>query len=356
MSIDFDFPLFLTPERLDSLLARGWFRMRESVFTTHYYLREGKLLSTVWLRSCLESYSFTKSQRKMLRQRDQQFEVKISKLQLTDEHEKLYNAYLAVASGERSDTIEGILGDIDGLIFQSMQVEIRDAGRLIGFSVFDCGATSIESILGIYHPDYTDKSLGIYTMFLEVRYAIKNGYKYYYIGYFTPYFSAFDYKCRLGNLQFFNPENEEWKAFVELDVSGLWSEQHLKYLQHTQAYLQSKGVESIIRMNVHYDTIILNELSDLYLEEPLFLDIRMGEHTSVGHMCYYSIQRKCLRLFLVDFDSKSGIPFSKSVFAEEGIPVHTSLIRKTYFIADGETPEEVFRAGQVTAQIKSEDQ
>jgi leucyl-tRNA---protein transferase len=342
MSIDFDFPLFLTPERLDSLLARGWFRMRESVFTTHYYLREGKLLSTVWLRSNLQKYQFSKSQRKMIRRLDQLYDVRISKLQLTEEHELLYQEYLDIAQGERADTIEGILGDVEGLIFQSMQIEIRHNGRLIGFSVFDCGANSIESIVGVYHPEFAEQSIGIYTMFLEVRYAIENDFSYYYIGYFTPYFPAFDYKLRLGGLQFFNPDNEEWSTLEDLDVNNLWSQLHLKKLNQVKLFLEEKGLQANILINVHYDTIILNELGDLYLEEPLFLDIRLDKQSSIGHLCYYSIRKRCLRLYWADFESKTGIPFSQSVISDEGIPIHTSLIRKTYFVADGQTSVELF--------------
>jgi len=342
MSIDFDFPLFLTPERLDSLLARGWFRMRESVFTTHYYLREGKLLSTVWLRSVVKGYRFSKSQRKMIRRLDEEYDVQISTLNLTEEHEALYQEYLQVAQGERSDTIEGILGDVDGLIFHSMQIEIRDNGKLIGFSVFDCGANSIESIVGIYHPEYGDKSIGIYTMFLEVRYAIEQGFSFYYIGYFTPFFPAFDYKLRLGNLQFFNPDTEEWSPMEHISIDELWSQLHLNKLKEVQAFLGEKGLETNIIINVHYDTIILNELGDLYLEEPLCLDIRLDKNSSIGHLCYYSIRNRCLRLFWADFESKTGIPYSSSVESDDGLPIHTSLIRKTYFVADGQTPVDVF--------------
>ena len=57
-----DFIVFIM-EELDALLNKGWFRMRENVFTTHYYIRNADLLSTVWLRSTLANYRFSKSQR-----------------------------------------------------------------------------------------------------------------------------------------------------------------------------------------------------------------------------------------------------------------------------------------------------
>ena len=119
-------------------------------------------------------------------------------------------------------------------------------------SVFDIGATALQSIIGMYDPDYEEDSLGVYTMLLEVEWAIEQGYELYYIGYFTPGFSTFDYKLRLQNIQFFNPDSQQWFAIEQLNHDLLWSSQHVQRLQkvqqisHNARYGQYDSIECVL--------------------------------------------------------------------------------------------------------------
>jgi leucyl-tRNA---protein transferase len=344
MSLEFDFPVFLSPEELDELLGNGWFRMRENVFTTHYYIRDASLLSTVWLRSPLENYRFSKSQRKHLRHLNARYDIRFMPLLITEEHEDLYQRYLTVAQGERSESLEGVLGDLDCVVFQSRMLEARDPqanNALVAMSVYDVGATSLQSIIGIYAPEYGHESLGVYTMLLEVEHAIVEGYQWYYIGYFTPGFSTFDYKLRLNSLQFFNPDTQQWFPIEQLDLSLLWSSQHISRLEEFQKYLEAHHMAPKICLNVFYDTIILHDLGETYLDEPIFLDMRMQKNMRVGHLCYFSISQQVYRLYLVDYEARQGN--SRHHNTEGCWPVHNSLIRKTHFVGEATTPAALMR-------------
>jgi leucyl-tRNA---protein transferase len=344
MSLEFDFPVFLSPEELDELLGNGWFRMRENVFTTHYYIRDASLLSTVWLRSPLGNYRFSKSQRKHLRHLNARYDIRFMPLLITEEHEDLYQRYLTVAQGERSESLEGVLGDIECVVFKSQMLEVRDPqanNALVAMSVYDVGATSLQSIIGIYAPEYGHESLGVYTMLLEVEHAIVEGYQWYYIGYFTPGFSTFDYKLRLNNLQFFNPDTQQWFPIEQLDLSLLWSGQHISRLEEFQRYLEAHHMAPKIRLNVFYDTIILHDLGETYLDEPIFLDMRMQKNMRMGHLCYFSISQQVYRLYLVDYEARQGN--SRHNNTEGRWPVHNSLIRKTHFVGEATTPEALMR-------------
>ena len=81
------------------------------------------------LRSTLADYRFSKSQRKHLRSLHKRYDVQFSPLVLTQEHEVLYQRYLTVAKGDRSTTVEGVLGDVECVVFQSQMLEVRDPGR-----------------------------------------------------------------------------------------------------------------------------------------------------------------------------------------------------------------------------------
>lgn len=340
MSIDFDYPIFLSPEQLDKILEKGWFRMHESVFTTHFYMREGKLLSTVWLRSVLDNYQFSKNQRKKLRMIHRRYEVHFSPLRLCSEHEDLYQSYMRTAKGKRAQSISDILGDASELVFQTWQLEVRFDGQLVAYSVFDVGRRSLQSILGIYDPDFAQDSLGVLTMLLEVEYAIQRGFSFYYIGYFTPNCNAFDYKLRLQNIEFYNPDSERWYPLALLKLEHLWSTIHQRKLEQAQEWLLDNGVESQIFLNQHYDTVILNALGDLYVDEPLGLDIRTKKSSRMGYLCYYSIQQQEYSLYLVDFESRRrvGLPL---VELTDNYPLYTSLIRKTHLVARGESISQV---------------
>ena len=344
MSLDFDYPLFLKPEELDALLERGWFRMRDTVFTTHYYLRDGLLLSTVWLRSDLQNYQFTKSQRRKLRQLHQKYSITFAPLKLTAEHEDLYKKYLTIAKGDRSDTIKNILEDVDGLIFTSIMQEIRDPeqeNRLIAFSIFDIGRESLESIVGIYDPKYSDDSLGVFTMFLEVEYAIQAGYRWYYIGYFTPGFDAFDYKLRLGHLSFYDPDQKQWFQMQDFSIASLWSTIHIQKLMELCDFLKEKGIQSRIMLNQHYDTIVLNGLGDRYLDEPIFLDLRIRNH-SIGQLCYYSMKNREFELVLADYEARKLMAHNPQQKYPNGWPIHSALIRKIHFLTVSSDIEALF--------------
>ena len=106
----------------------------------------------------------------------------------------LWAIYKNDFKGQLSDSLTSSLYDEESKnnIFDSWQFEVRHEGKLVAFSVFDKGEQSIESIKGIYDPEFSSYSLGIYTMLLEIRSAIQDHKNYYYPGYFAPGCSSFD--------------------------------------------------------------------------------------------------------------------------------------------------------------------
>ena len=112
----------------------------------------------------------------------------------------------------------------------------------------------------------------------------------------------------------------------------------MQRLKRIQEYLTSHGLESTIRLNVFYDTIILHALGDTYLDEPIFLDMRLQPNLRMGHLCYFSIQEQVYKLYLVDYEARHTTN-SRYRDMTGTWPIHDSLIRKTHFIAEATTPE-----------------
>ena len=74
------------------------------------------------------------------------------------------------------------------------------------------GDDSIASLLGLYEKDYGRYSLGLYTMLLEIEFARRFGKSYYYPGYILDHSSQFDYKLRLGDMEYYTWKND-WLPF-----------------------------------------------------------------------------------------------------------------------------------------------
>ena len=69
----FEYPEILRPEELDRYLAMGWFRMRQSCLSCDILLKEYSVHNTVWIRTPLEGYNFSKSLRKLMRRNNRRF-------------------------------------------------------------------------------------------------------------------------------------------------------------------------------------------------------------------------------------------------------------------------------------------
>lgn len=61
--------------------------------------------------------------------------------------------------------------------------------------------------------DYSENSLGLYTMLLEIEHAISLGKKYYYHGYCYDVKSFYDYKKQFPALEWYDWENS-WHPYL----------------------------------------------------------------------------------------------------------------------------------------------
>ena len=213
-------PFTLSPESLDWHLAKGWYRMGSTIFTTHFLFFQNRPYSAVWIRIPLKAFTFSKSQRRLLRKNAQLFEVSVGPRVIDEEHEELYSRYSADFDGRLSPTIADSLEDYDGeVVFNTYEVSVREriSGQLVACSYFDLGDDSAASILGIFDPELRTFSLGYYTMLLEMQYCLDRGFSYYYPGYVVPDYRRFDYKLRLGPAQYYDVRTESWQAYGTFD-------------------------------------------------------------------------------------------------------------------------------------------
>ena len=227
-------PFTLSPESLDWHLAKGWYRMGSTIFTTHFLFFKNRPYSALWIRLNLREFAFSKSQRKLLRKNRQLFDVRVATRVIDEEHEELYDRYAEDFDGRLSPSIADSLEDYDGeVVFNTWETSVRDrvGGKLVASSYFDLGNNSAASILGIFDPKLKSFSLGYYTMLLEIQHCLDLGLEYYYPGYVVPDYHRFDYKLRLGPAEYFDLRTDAWLPYqainpqregpVEAQVHGL---------------------------------------------------------------------------------------------------------------------------------------
>lgn len=219
-------PEHLSAEQLDTLLAMGWYRMHQSIFTTNYIFIEDKTLRVFWLRYPVQAIQLSKKHEKLLQQ-NKRFEIINKPLSVTVELEELYSFYKEAIAFEPSPSVQSWLygEEQHKEIYNTHIFEIRDNGRLIAAGIYDNGKKSIAGIMNFYHPEYKKFSLGKYLVLLKAQYAKDSQRKWYYPGYITYGYPAFDYKLFLGeqNTEVLFPELNGWYRYNEKLINTLGS-------------------------------------------------------------------------------------------------------------------------------------
>jgi leucyl-tRNA---protein transferase len=219
------FPLHLAGFELDDYLERGWFRMGQTIFTTDFVPVNEKILPVYWLRVLVKQVQYGKKQKRLLAI-NKDFSVTIKPFTVTDELEELYALYKGNVNFEAPPSVESFLLDGSGETFKSVYdtliIELRDAGQLIAAGIFDRGETTIAGIMNFYDPSYKSKSLGKYLMLLKINYAMATGKTHYYPGYIVGGFPKFDYKLfpDPGATEFYDSNREEWLPFAGATLPG----------------------------------------------------------------------------------------------------------------------------------------
>jgi len=209
------YPEALSGQQLDRFLARGWYRMGQGLFTTHYIIQQAVLYRVYWLRYDLEKVRFGKSRQKLMSQH-KKFTVSVKPVQVSDELEELYALYKSAIPFEPAESVtQWLFEDRDSNVFDTECIEVRDGRKLIAAGVYDKGLRSIAGIMNFYHPDYKKYSPGKFLMLLKTDLARAAGCRWYYPGYIVQGYPKFDYKLFIDKkaAELYIPERNGWQVF-----------------------------------------------------------------------------------------------------------------------------------------------
>lgn len=316
MHIEMHHPERLEPQALDRYLERGWYRMVQSVFTCRFVMMGGDLHSALWTRLDLSNYRFRKGLRKLIRRNSRQFSIQCTAAHIDDELEELFQVYKASFSGKLSDSLqESLYGESGRIIYDTKQFSIRDGDRLVAASFFDLGQDSIQSVMGIYDPEYARHSLGFTTMLLEIEYGLQSGLRYFYPGYVSPGYPAFDYKLRVGDVEWYEPESDTWRPWSTVVPEQLPAAQIKDALAAVQEELSHLGIDSVLRMYPPYRVASLDQRLEQCLKQPLFVECHPGRRDSFCMLITYDFLTQSFQLELclryANIADQLGMPETK---------------------------------------------
>lgn len=211
-------PESLTGYELDQLLALGWYRMHQYLFTcSHLGMEDPHRVH--WLRFKLnEINNHTSHKRIINRNRKFHFTIGEGKT-IRSDHAELHKRYHSAIDFDGAVSIEDCLfgGPESDSIFNTKCISVFDHDKLIAGGYFDVGDKAAASILHFFDPEYGRYSPGKYLILLTIDYLKSHGYEFYYPGYVVEGIEKMNYKLFLGReeAQYFDPLTVSWKYFQE---------------------------------------------------------------------------------------------------------------------------------------------
>lgn len=209
----------LHPEVFDDYLEDGWRLLGYTMVRHNYSVCRNQFCLTIPLRIRLSGFTFSKSQRQLLR-RNAGLKVNYRAISIGEQQEALFTKH-SIRFGERRPAhLASFLGPnahrepVTGMEFSIQQQD----GPILAYSYVHIGHQSFSGTYCFFDPDFGNLSLGTYTMLIEIEKARQLGKKYYYHGYCYNVPSQFDYKLNFNNLEALDWKSGAWNQVPRLPV------------------------------------------------------------------------------------------------------------------------------------------
>lgn len=209
----------LAPAGLDRILAEGW-RLLGRRFVRHNYSTwHRKLCRTIPLRIRLNDFEPSKSHRQTLR-RNADLRVMSGPASFDAERERLFNLHRERFHEKQATTLASFIhSDFpNSLPTEGRELAVYLGEELVACSFFHLGEMAVSGTYCVFNPAYGQRSLGTYTMLLELLLAKEMGKTFYYHGYTHDTPSQFDYKMNFDGLEALNWETSEWSPLNRVPV------------------------------------------------------------------------------------------------------------------------------------------
>ncbi len=212
----------IPPQALDGLLADGWRHFGSFFFRDIFNIYEGRLVRVLPLRIVLDRFALAKDQRRILK-KNSDLIIEFGPLKIDDQQLEIFEKHKQRFDKNPPESLYTYFETVDSecvpsLIWQcSVFLENALGKKLIAVSYFDLAQASLSSIFAIFDPDYQDRSLGTFTLLMEILFAQENQKIYVYTGYAYQAPSHYEYKKRFKGTEFYDYISS-WHPLEEIDT------------------------------------------------------------------------------------------------------------------------------------------
>ena len=200
------------PREMDTFWANGWRHFGENFFRYNLAFYENEIRWVTPLRIRLLDFTVSKSQRRTLK-KNQDLRVIIRPAEITPEKNSLFQQHKRRFKRGVPRLIYDFLSiDAATAPCEVLEICVCANKKLLAASFFAVGEISVSSIYAMFAPEEAARSLGIFTMLMEIDFAQKHQKEFYYQGYAYEGNSFYDYKKRFNALEQFD-WNGRWEIF-----------------------------------------------------------------------------------------------------------------------------------------------
>jgi arginine-tRNA-protein transferase len=205
---------------IDELLENGWRHFGTYFYRYNFGLLEAEFRRVIVLRIRLADFQFSKSQRRILR-KNSDLQTVIRPAEITPEKEDLFERHKSRFKRYIPNSIYDFLSaEPASLPCEALEICVYRDNKLIAVSFFDVGMRATSSVYAMFAPEESSRSLGIFTLLLEIEWAKNHHKDFLYIGHVYEGNSFYDYKKRFRALEKFDWEGG-WETFTENDSGSI---------------------------------------------------------------------------------------------------------------------------------------
>lgn len=180
----------LNERAMELFLAAGYRRNGNCLYSMHCK----QCSSCIPIRIRPEAFKPNRNQRRV-RKKNSDIEIGISKVKMEKEHMDLCGRFLAARYPQEHNTAEGYYGGFFcNSIVDSVRIDFRLDGRLVGGSVIDLGEKWMNAVYFYFDPDESSRSLGTFNILTLIEMCLDYNIEYLYLGYYIKGVHAMSYK------------------------------------------------------------------------------------------------------------------------------------------------------------------
>ena len=191
------------------------------LFLAAGYRRNGNCLYTMRCAECKQcipvrlqaaKFQMSRSQKRVLR-KNQDVEISFKPLVADKEHLDLCGRFLDSRYPQDHNSSSSYYNSFFcNTIADSMCIDFRLDGRLVGGSIVDVGTNWMNAVYFYFDPEESKRSLGTYNIMMLIKFCLEMNVTFLYLGYFIEEISAMSYKRKFLPQQLFR--DNQWLTIV----------------------------------------------------------------------------------------------------------------------------------------------